>query len=41
MIKDGYSVITPVLVEYFCQWGTPNDLEEYNFWIFALLSHYD
>lgn len=33
MIKDGYSVITPVLVEYFCQWGTPNDLEEYNFWM--------
>ena len=33
MVKDGLSVWCPVNVPHFCQWGTPEDLEEYLFWI--------
>lgn len=32
MIKDGCKVWIPTNVEQFCQWGTPEDLEEYLFW---------
>lgn len=32
MVKDGLKVWVPANVEYFCQWGTPEDLEEYLFW---------
>jgi len=34
MIRDGlFSLVYPV--RYFCQWGTPEDLEEYNAWMDA------
>lgn len=33
MVKDGCKVWVPTNVEQFCQWGTPEDLEEYLFWI--------
>lgn len=32
MVKDGKKVWVPVNVTHFCQWGTPEDLEEYLFW---------
>lgn len=32
MVKDGKEVWVPVNVEKFCQWGTPEDLEDYLFW---------
>lgn len=32
MIKDGLTVWVPANVEQFCQWGTPEDLEEFLFW---------
>lgn len=32
MVKDSLKVWVPVNVEYFCQWGTPHDLQEYLFW---------
>lgn len=32
MIKDGLKVWVPTNVEQFCQWGTPEDLDEYLFW---------
>ena len=33
MVVDGLKVWVPTNVEKFCQWGTPEDLEEYLFWI--------
>lgn len=32
MVEDGLRVWVPTNVEQFCQWGTPEDLEEYLFW---------
>lgn len=32
MVEDGLNVWVPVNVEKFCQWGTPEDLEDYLFW---------
>ena len=32
MVKDGLKVWCPNDVKYFCQWGTPHDLEEYLYW---------
>ena len=32
MVKDNLTVLTPPIVNFFCQWGTPADLEEYVFW---------
>lgn len=32
MVRDGLKVWVPTNVEQFCQWGTPEDLEEYLFW---------
>lgn len=32
MVKDGLKVWIPTNVEQFCQWGTPEDLEDYLFW---------
>ncbi len=32
MVRDGRKVWVPVNVEFFCQWGTPEDLKEYLFW---------
>lgn len=33
MVRDGCRVWVPVNVEYFCQWGTPEDLEEFLYWM--------
>ncbi len=32
MVADGLRVWVPTNVEQFCQWGTPEDLQEYLFW---------
>ena len=32
MVADGRKVWAPVDVRYFCQWGTPEDMQEYLFW---------
>lgn len=32
MVKDGLKVWVPVNVGAFCQWGTPEDMEDYLFW---------
>lgn len=36
MVRDGLNVFVPSNVSYFCQWGTPEDLQEYLFWINAV-----
>ena len=33
LVEDGLRVWCPDIVKYFCQWGTPEDLEEYLFWV--------
>lgn len=33
MVKDGLKVWVPTCIDKFCQWGTPEDMEEYLFWI--------
>lgn len=33
MVKDGLKVWIPTNVEYFCQWGTPEDMKESVYWI--------
>lgn len=32
MVKDGLKVWIPTNVEYFCQWGTPEDMEDFVYW---------
>ncbi len=32
MVKDGLKVWIPTNVDYFCQWGTPEDMRDYEFW---------
>ncbi len=32
MVADGLCVWAGANVDFFCQWGTPNDLEEYLYW---------
>ena len=36
LVRDGLKVWCPSNIEYFCQWGTPEDLEDYLFWINAI-----
>ena len=36
LVKDGLRVWCPEVIEYFCQWGSPEDLEEYLFWVNSL-----
>ena len=36
LVNDGLKVWCPALVEEFCQWGTPEDLDEYLFWVNSL-----
>lgn len=38
MVRDSLDVWCPVNVEYFCQWGTPEDLEDYLFWMKSIQS---
>lgn len=33
MVKDGCKVWVPTNVDYFCQWGTPEDMQESVYWI--------
>ena len=37
MVEDGKRILVYDQIPHFCQWGTPQDLEEYNYWggIFA------
>lgn len=32
MVRDGLKVWVPADVKYFCQWGTPEDMQEFNYW---------
>lgn len=32
MVQDGLKVWVPTNVEYFCQWGTPEDMQEFVYW---------
>ena len=32
MCKDGLKTLVYDKIDHFCQWGTPFDLEEYNYW---------
>lgn len=32
MVEDGLKVWIPTDIDYFCQWGTPEDLEEFQYW---------
>ena len=41
MVGDGLRVWVPANVEYFCQWGTPEDMRESLFWIRAVQSALD
>jgi len=36
LVKDDLRVWCPSNVEQFCQWGTPEDLEDYLFWMHSL-----
>jgi len=33
MVEDGLNVWIPTNIEYFCQWGTPEDMRESLYWI--------
>ncbi|MBL1418930.1 MAG: glycosyltransferase family 2 protein [Alphaproteobacteria bacterium] len=33
LVEDGLNVYIPANVSHFCQWGTPEDLNEFNLWI--------
>lgn len=33
MVEDGLKVWVPTNIDYFCQWGTPEDLQESLYWI--------
>ena len=33
MVQDGLKVWIPTDVEYFCQWGTPEDMQDFVYWI--------
>mgnify|MGYP001189532338 FL=1 len=33
MVNDKLNILCPPIVKYFCQWGTPKDFEEYNYWL--------
>ena len=33
MVKDGLKVWIPADIDYFCQWGTPEDMKESVYWI--------
>ena len=38
MVRDGRKVWVPVNVERFCQWGTPEDMADYNFYMDHVLN---
>ena len=41
MVRDGLKVWVPTNVEFFCQWGTPEDMDEFNFWIKTIKGEYE
>lgn len=41
MVQDGLIVWVPENVEFFCQWGTPEDLKESLFWLENMRRIYD
>jgi NDP-sugar pyrophosphorylase family protein len=41
MVRDGLKVWCPTNVEFFCQWGTPEDLREFEFWIKSIKGEYE
>ena len=38
MVQDGLRVWVPTNVDYFCQWGTPEDLREMEWWVYNMIS---
>ena len=36
MLRDQKNILVYDQISHFCQWGTPEDLEEFNFWISAI-----
>lgn len=38
LVRDGLTVWVPANVEYFCQWGTPEDMKDYVFWTDCMTS---
>lgn len=36
MVQDGLKVWCPINIEHFCQWGTPEDMSDFNFWVDSL-----
>ncbi|MCP1228822.1 glycosyltransferase family protein, partial [Acetobacter fabarum] len=32
LVADGLPVYAPANVNHFCQWGTPQDVDEYHYW---------
>jgi NDP-sugar pyrophosphorylase family protein len=40
MVRDGLSVKVYDQVPYFCQWGTPEDMEEYMAWANIFENHH-
>lgn len=41
MVQDGLKVWVPTEMDYFCQWGTPEDLEEFLYWYGCLKGAYE
>lgn len=39
MVQDGLKVWVPTNVDYFCQWGTPEDLREFVYWTDLLVDN--
>ena len=39
LVRDGLDVLVYDDVKYFCQWGTPKDLKEYETWM-EIIGHY-
>lgn len=37
MVQDGLKVWVPTNVEFFCQWGTPEDMKEFIYWTDLIL----
>lgn len=33
MVKDGLKVWVPADIDFYCQWGTPGDMEECKYWL--------
>ena len=38
LVNAGLNIWCPSNVNYFCQWGTPEDLADYNFWVNSIIN---